>query len=68
MANEEKNDDSRIEEPGTSRRDVLKGAAAGAAALGVVSGGVASAHEAPSSNPYGPRPGGGISLPDYYQP
>jgi ribonuclease Z len=21
-----------------------------------------------TSNPYGPRPGGGISLPDYYRP
>ena len=68
MANQDTKDGSRTEKPGTSRRDVLKGAATGAAALGVVSAGVASAHEAPSSNPYGPRPGGGISLPDYYQP
>ena len=64
MANQGPKDDSRSEELGTSRRDVLKGAAA----LGVISAGVASAHEAPSSNPYGPRPGGGINLPDYYQP
>lgn len=59
-----------------SRRDALK-------SLGAVTAGLAAATAAPSAmaadkpeaydpskvtNPYGPRPGGGISLPDYYKP
>ncbi len=56
-----------------SRRDFLKGTAvaagAGLAAAAAVPG-VASAAEADArpQNPYGSRPGGGISLPDYYRP
>jgi ribonuclease BN (tRNA processing enzyme) len=75
--------DRKIDEPlkdekvtEQSRRDFLKGS-------GVVAGGLAAA-AAPgfvsaaetqqqnttseSQNPYGPRPGGGISLPEYYRP
>ena len=61
-----------------SRRDFLKGGGvvagglAAAAAPGIASAaesqGKDSAPDAPSKNPYGARPGGGISLPEYYQP
>ena len=55
-----------------NRREFLKGS-------GIVAGGFAVAGEPgaqagqqdpapPSQNPYGARPGGGISLPEYYQP
>ncbi len=66
--------DDRTESPsGGSRRDFLKGS-------GVVAGGLAAAslsgastataaeHEGEPRNPYGDRPGGGISLPEWYKP
>lgn len=61
-----------------SRRDFMKVGAAGAAALGVSATGASAAEttattasaatEPPVTNPYGPSPGGGISLPDYFKP
>jgi TctA family transporter len=64
-----KQEDQRTgqEEIEQGRRDFLKGsvAAAGAGVAAAAVPGVATAqatHE--PSNPYGPRPGGGISLPD----
>ena len=55
-----------------SRRDFLKGTAAAGAGLAAVAAvpGVAMAAEedCEPKNPYGSRPGGGISLPDYYKP
>ncbi len=55
-----------------SRRNFLKGSAAAGAGLaaGAVPGVSAAAEGGgvPPKNPYGPRPGGGISLPDYYKP
>ena len=61
-----------------SRRDFLKtsGVVAGGLAAGTIPGlTAAQAQEAnpdytdpPPQNPYGARPGGGISLPDYYKP
>jgi ribonuclease Z len=61
-----------------SRRDFLKGSvtAAGAGLAAAAASGLAAAEsqlhsttQAPSTkNPYGARPGGGISLPDYYRP
>jgi len=53
------------------RRDFLKGSgvvAGGLAATAVAGASTASAAEGQSRNPYGDRPGGGISLPDYYKP
>ncbi len=55
-----------------SRRDFLKGTAAAGAGLAAVAAvpGVAMAAEddCQPKNPYGSRPGGGITLPDYYKP
>ncbi|WP_018698277.1 guanitoxin biosynthesis MBL fold metallo-hydrolase GntH [Amorphus coralli] len=61
-----------------SRRDFMKVGAAGAAALGVSATGASAAETTATSasaatepavtNPYGPSPGGGISLPDYFKP
>ena len=59
-----------------SRRDFLKGSGvvagglAAAAAPGLVSAAEAQQQDttSESKNPYGPRPGGGISLPEYYRP
>ena len=56
---------------GTSRRDFLKTSAVAGAGLAAVNlPGLTSATpiDGESKNPYGPRPGGGISLPEYYQP
>ena len=53
------------------RRDFLKGsglAAGGLAATAVAGASTASAAEDQPRNPYGDRPGGGISLPEYYKP
>ncbi len=61
-----------------TRRDFLKGSAVVAGGLAAASApGIASAAESQQQdtaadtepkNPYGAHPGGGISLPDYYQP
>lgn len=55
-----------------SRRDFLKGSTvvAGAAAASMAIPGVSAAAEpeCQPTNPYGPRPGGGVSLPEYYKP
>ena len=62
---------------GFSRREALQVGAAGIAGLGVgMTPAVAEARrkkkkadgDPPPKNPYGARPGGGISLPDYYKP
>ncbi len=53
------------------RRDFLKGSgvvAGGLAATALAGASTAAAAETPPENPYGSRPGGGISLPDYYKP
>jgi ribonuclease BN (tRNA processing enzyme) len=53
------------------RRSFLKGSgvvAGGLAATAMAGASTANAAESPSENPYGARPGGGISLPDYYKP
>jgi ribonuclease BN (tRNA processing enzyme) len=75
---ENKADISHSSTAGPSRRDFLKGsvvaASAGLAAAAVP--GLAAAESQPKStthapspeNPYGARPGGGISLPEYYRP
>jgi len=70
----DENDDGTTER-GTadhSRRDFLKGTAAAGAGLAAVAAvpGVAMAAEddCEPKNPYGSRPGGGISLPEYYKP
>ena len=60
--------------PNQSRRDFIKNSAvvAGAAAATLAAQGVSMAAESESQsqqkNPYGKRPGGGISLPEYYKP
>jgi ribonuclease BN (tRNA processing enzyme) len=60
--------------PNQSRRDFIKNSAvvAGAAAASMAVQGVSMAAESESQsqqkNPYGSRPGGGISLPEYYKP
>src|SRR5579864_1358235 len=55
-----------------SRRDMLKGASVGAAAVGLSATGPASAQAQAGptipKNPYGGRPGGGFSLPPYFKP
>ena len=59
-----------------SRRDALKGLATGAAAAGAVgiTASEAQAHQGDGplgedlKNPYGGKPGGGITLPDYFRP
>ena len=63
---------------GFSRREALQVGAAGIAGLGVgMTPAVAEARrkkkkeadgDPPPKNPYGARPGGGISLPEYYKP
>jgi ribonuclease Z len=74
-----KDDDKKLDddhrndrkETGQSRRDFLKGSAiaAGAGLAATTAPGVAAAQaNNESRNPYGPRPGGGISLPEYYRP
>ena len=67
--------DDRTNEQGAtdhSRRDFLKGTAAAGAGLAAAAAvpGVAMAAESECQpeNPYGSRPGGGISLPEYYKP
>jgi len=66
--NKEKTQDTKS---GASRRDFLKTStiAAGAVAAAMTVPGVsaAEAEECQSTNPYGPRPGGGVSLPEYYK-
>ena len=60
--------------PDSSRRNFLKGglaAGAGLAASGLPTPDEASAQQQtppPPRNPYGGRPGGGITLPEYYRP
>jgi len=66
-------DDQRNEQEEVEhgRRNFLKGsaAAAGAGLAATTVPGVAAAQASSEpQNPYGPRPGGGISLPEYYQP
>ena len=67
-----KNDDQGNEQEDIrhSRRDFLKGSAAGAglAATTVPGAAVVGKDDCPTENPYGDRPGGGISLPKYYKP
>jgi hypothetical protein len=56
---------------GTSRRDVLRGGvvvAGGLATAAVIGSPKAAAAEGQTENPYGSRPGGGISLPDDDKP
>ena len=68
----QKSDD--IENP--SRRHVMQGLAAGAVATGAVSYGTGAAQAHPGDgplgeslkNPYGGRPAGGITLPEYFRP
>jgi ribonuclease Z len=69
-----KEDDQRNEPDGMEqgRRNFLKGSAAAAGsglAAATVPGVTAAAEgDCQPENPYGPRPGGGISLPEYYRP
>ena len=72
--NEQHNEQDEIQQ---GRRDFLKGSSAAAGALAATGLGAAStasaaeavsAADVPPENPYGPRPGGGISLPEYYKP
>ena len=61
------------EEVQSGRREFLKGSAAAAAtgaalAAATVPGVAAAQARGEPQNPYGPRPGGGISLPEYYKP
>ena len=62
----------KADKPDESRRDFLKGSAAaagaGLAATTVPGVAAAAASDNQPKNPYGPRPGGGISLPEYYRP
>jgi ribonuclease BN (tRNA processing enzyme) len=59
-----------------SRRDFLTSAGAGVVGAGVAAGGLlpnqaaaqAAGDQVMPKNPYGGRPGGGISLPEYYKP
>jgi ribonuclease Z len=80
-ATESPDQHSPADEPhkeGFSRREALQVGAAGLAGLGVgMTPAVAEARrkkkkeadgDPPPKNPYGARPGGGISLPDYYKP
>ncbi len=57
---------------GQSRRDFLKTSAVAAgvtaAAVNVPGASLAAETEPQPKNPYGARPGGGISLPEYYKP
>ncbi|MDH3910324.1 MAG: twin-arginine translocation signal domain-containing protein, partial [Rhodospirillales bacterium] len=53
------------------RRNFLKGSGAvagGLAAATVAGSSTVAAAQGQPENPYGARPGGGISLPDYYKP
>ncbi len=72
MPNDENDDQSKAQETTVrGRRDFLKGGgvvAGGVAAAAIGGSSTASAAEAQPTNPYGSRPGGGISLPDYYRP
>ncbi len=72
MAKQENDSQAKHQEPvEQGRRDFLKGSGAvagGLAAATVAGSSTASAAEGQSKNPYGDRPGGGISLPDYYKP
>ena len=71
MAKDDETENKQEEIEG-SRRNFLKGsaAAAGAGIAAATVPGVAAAAEGDCEpeNPYGDRPGGGISLPDYYKP
>ena len=62
----------KADRPDESRRDFLKGSAAaagaGLAAAAVPGVSAAAASDPQPKNPYGARPGGGISLPEYYKP
>ena len=72
MDKHEKDSQLKHQEPvEQDRRDFLKGSGAiagGLAAATVAGSSTASATEGQSENPYGDRPGGGISMPDYYKP
>jgi len=72
MTKREKENHSGVEDTvARGRRDFLKGSGAvagGLAAATVAGSSTAAAAEGQPENPYGPRPGGGISLPDYYKP
>ena len=72
MSKHEKENKPRDQEPvEQGRRDFLKGSgvvAGGLAATAVTGTSTSSAAEGQSTNPYGERPGVGISLPDYYKP
>ena len=71
--NDKGNDQDEIQQ---GRRDFLKGSGAAAGALAATGLGAAStasaagvsAADVPPQNPYGPNPGVGISIPDYYRP
>jgi ribonuclease Z len=71
MAKDDKQDDKRggVEQ---SRRDFLKGSAAaagaGLTAAAVPGVSVGSTAECEPQNPYGDRPGGGVSLPKWFRP
>lgn len=64
--------DNKQENIMEGRRGFLKGsvaaAGAGLAAATVPGASVAASDDSQSENPYGKRPGGGISLPEYYKP
>ena len=77
MSERDESEDPRDPPPSEStRRKFLKGS--GVVAGGLAAGGLAGAtvpgvlgaaeKRPPPENPYGARPGGGISLPDYYKP
>jgi len=72
MAEQEKDSHSKDQEPvEQDRRNFLKGSGAvagGLAATAVAGASTASAAQGETENPHGSRPGGGISLPDYYRP
>ncbi|MCZ6470607.1 MAG: twin-arginine translocation signal domain-containing protein, partial [Gammaproteobacteria bacterium] len=66
---DQKNEQEEIKQ---NRRDFLKGSAtvagAGLAAATIPGASMAAEENCEPKNPYGDRPGGGISLPDYYKP
>ncbi len=72
MTMHEEDDHPKDQDPiKQGRRNFLKGSgvvAGGLAATAVAGVSTASAAEGQPENPYGGRPGGGISLPDYYKP
>jgi ribonuclease BN (tRNA processing enzyme) len=72
LAKQENDNQAKHQEPvEQGRRSFLKGSGAvagGLAAATVAGSSTASAAQGEPENPYGARPGGGISLPDYYKP